>query len=389
MMRRVRRSIRPVVVAMACASLLVALLLSTGCGEGPAAAQAAQEAERAQGPDTRASLRVRVAEVELAPLDRVAEVSGVVSAFRSATVAAEVAGRVVTRQVEPGAVLVKGDVLVSIDAMQLDVTVTEAQANLAAREVDLAEATRELDRANELLEKGALSESRHDGLRFAVERAESARTLAAASLSRARRARADASIRAPFAGTVESLAVHVGDYLAPGLPVAMVADFERVRVRAGVTASEAASLVPGAVARLSVAALGGRSFSAVLHSIGRTADASTGTYPVELWLDNPEGQLRGGMVARVALSPEAAESVLRVPRAALVRRDGTLSVFVVQGEPGALDARVRAVRVGRQGDGTVELIEGVVAGERVVVEGQFALRDGSPVVIDEARTPGA
>ncbi|MDJ0789722.1 MAG: efflux RND transporter periplasmic adaptor subunit [Myxococcota bacterium] len=359
---------------------------SIACSEGPARAQ---QATPKAGTDTRASLRVRVAAVERAPLDHEAEVSGVVSPFRSATVAAEVAGRVVSRHVEPGAVVEEGDVLVAVDATQLAVAVAEAEATLSARDVDLAEARRELERADELFKEGALSESRHEALRFGVDRAESARRMAAASLRRARRSHSDASIRAPFAGTIESVAVHTGDYLAPGVPVARVADFEQVRVRAGVTATEASSLRAGADASLSVTALGGRSFAARVHSVGRTADSGTGTYPVELWLDNPDGALRAGMVARVLLPSDDAEAVLCVPRSALVRRGGTLAVFVVEGSEGALDARVREVRVGRQGGESVELLEGVEAGERVVIEGQFALSDGAPVVIDEARAPGA
>ena len=155
------------------------------------------------------------------------------------------------------------------------------------------------------------------------------------------------------------------------------------------TATEASALRAGAPASLSVTALGGRSFAATVHSVGRTADEGTGTYPVELWLDNPDGVLRAGMVTRVRLPNDDAEAVLRVPRSALVRRGGTLAVFVVEGPVGALDARVREVRVGRQGGESVELLEGVRAGERVVIEGQFALSDGAPVVIDEARAPGA
>ncbi len=359
------------------------LALAPACSDAPARADDAPR-KPAQLLDTRASLRVRVAPVVLAPLDPEAETSGVVSAFRSARVAAEVAGRIVARHVEPGAVVAEGDLLVALDATQLDVAVAEARATLAAREVDLAEAQRELARADELRTRGALSESRHEGLGFAVERAVSARTLAHAQLRRAQRTREDASVRAPFAGTVEAVDVHVGDYLAPGAPVALVADFTRVRVRAGVTAREAASLAPGGQVSLTVAALGGHRFAASIHSIGRTADASTGTYPVEVWLDNQDGRLREGMVARVALQPEQADAVLSVPRAALVRRGSQLSVFVVEGKPGALDAHVRAVRVGRQGRDSVELLDGVAEGERVVVEGQFALSDGAPVVIDDA-----
>lgn len=360
--------------------LLVGLGLAFGCGQRISAVETAgSETERA---DTRAALRVRVAPVTLGALGRASEVTGVVSPFRTAHVAAEVAGRVLVRHVEPGASVREGEPLLSLESTHLDAARDEARATLASREVDLAEARRELARGDELFKRGALSEGRRDSLRFGVDRAKSARALAAAALARAEESHSNAVVRAPFEGTVESVTAHVGDYLAAGSAVATVADFGRVRVRAGVTAADAAHLVAGTQAAVSLAALGGLRRDAEVHSVGRIADPTTGTYPVELWLDDAAGQLRGGMVARVEFTGDPGESVLHAPRAALVRRGGELAVFVVEALEDGRTARVRPVRVGRQGDAHVELLEGVDEAELVVIDGQFALADGARVTID-------
>ena len=359
---------------------LCAATLGAGCGQRISAEQSAEPSGAA---DVRAALRVRVEPVTLGPLGRASEVSAVVSPFRTARVAAEVPGRVLERHVEPGAVVLEDQPLVSLESTHLEAALDEARATLASRDVDLAEAKRELARGDELFKRGALSEGRRDSLRFGVERAASARALAAAALARAADSRAHAVVRAPFAGTVESIDAHVGDYLASGTPVATVADFSRVRVRAGVTASDAAHLTSGTRAAISLAALGGVRHPAEIHSVGRIADATTGTYPVELWLDNPDGRLRGGMVARVEFAADAGEKVLHAPRAALVRRGGELAVFVVEEtEHGGHAATVRPVQVGRQGDTHVELLGGLERNELVVVDGQFALADGAQVTID-------
>jgi RND family efflux transporter MFP subunit len=360
--------------------LLVWIGLGLGCGQRIAAVETSQAG--AEHADLRAALRVRVSPVERGALGRASEVTGVVSPFRTAHVAAEVAGRVLTRHAEPGAAVPAGEPLLELESTHLDAALDEAQASLASREVDLAEARRELGRGDELFERGALSEGRRDSLRFGVERAESARALAAAAVARAADSQANAVIRAPFDGTVESVTVHVGDYLAAGTPVATVADFGRVRVRAGVTAADAAHLSAGSRAAISLAALGGLRRDAEVHSVGRIADPTTGTYPVELWLDDPAGQLRGGMVARVEFAGDPGESVLHAPRAALVRRGGELAVFVVEEAEDGGTALARPVRVGRQGDTHVELLEGVREDELVVVDGQFALSDGARVTID-------
>ena len=361
--------------------LLFALLaLAAGCGQRISAVE--NGASEAAPADVRASLRVRVAAVERGPLARASEVSGVLSPFRTAHVAAEVSGRVIDRHAEPGAVVHEGEPLLTLESTQLAAALEEARATHATREVDLAEAQRELSRGDELFKRDALSAGRLDSLRFGVDRAKSARALAAAALARARESHANAVIRAPFDGTLESVGAHVGDYLAAGAVVATVADFSRVRVRAGVTAADAAQLAPGTRAAISLTALGGLQSAAEVHSVGRIADPTTGTYPVELWLDDPSGRLRGGMVARIEFAADPTESVLHAPRAALVRRGGELAVFVVETEGDDRTANVRPVRVGRQGEMEVELLEGVAENEWVVIDGQFALADGARVTVD-------
>jgi RND family efflux transporter MFP subunit len=331
---------------------------------------------------------VRVATVARGHVGGLADVAGVTSAFRTATVSAEVAGRIVERHVEPGASVEAGDPLVTLDDARLAIAVDEAQANLKARSVDVAEAQRELRRGDELRRKGALSEGQLDALRFATERAESARDLAAAARRRAQVVLDDAVVRAPFAGTVERVDVQVGDYLAPGTPVATVADFARVRLRAGVTAAEAAGLVPGLQARVSIRALGGYSAPAEIHSVGLMADPASGTYPVEVWLENSDAQLRSGMVGQLHLDTPDDGLAVVVPVSAILRRQGRLSVFVVEQQNGELRAHVRAVRIGRQRGTSVELIDGVSEGERVVVDGLFALTDGAAVYLDDLAAQG-
>jgi RND family efflux transporter MFP subunit len=285
------------------------------------------------------------------------------------------------RHVEPGAAVEAGAPLVTLDAELLGIAVDEARAARAARAVDLAEAKRELTRGEELLREDALSQQRIDALRFGVDRAASAERLAAAALRRAERARADTVVRAPFKGTVESVTVQVGDYLAPGQRVAVVTDLSRVRLKAGVTAEEAGQLAPGLGARVSLAALG-RPADTTIQSIGGVSDATTGTYPVELWLDNAEGQLRGGMVGQALLAVGSDSDALVVPRAAVLRRAGVLVVFRIDTEGDEQHARLQPVALGRGSGERVEIREGLEAGQQVVVEGHFALTDGALVSVD-------
>jgi RND family efflux transporter MFP subunit len=359
-----------------------------GCGEPQASAQRAEQLPE-KGPALRTAVRVRVAPVVEESIERSGSVSGVVHAFHRATIAAEATGRVVERKVEPGEVVEAGQSLIELDATRLRLAVEQAQATLRIREVDLAEALRELGRGDRLLGDDAISQSRHDAQRFAVDRARSAESLARVALRTAKRNLADATVRAPFAGSVEEVQVDVGDHVSPGRPLATMVDFSRARIHAGVTGTEAAGLQPGTPAPVVLAELGGTAVEAEIHSIGRIADPASGTYTVELWLDSPNGLLREGMVAQVRLPVEAGRRNPVVPRAALIRREAGMAVFVVMRSSGELRAVARAVRIGHSNAEKVEVLEGVSVGEEVVVDGLFALRDGAPVVIEKTSVVGA
>ena len=89
------------------------------------------------------------------------------------------------------------------------------------------------------------------------------------------------------------------------------------------------------------------------------------------------------MVVELRLAaPEEAASIV-VPRSAILRRKGRLSVYVAEGDGSELRALSRRVRLGRQQGAWVELLEGVKPGERVIVEGLFALTEGAAIFVDE------
>ena len=374
-MRRVSRRL---------ASLAAAALLG-GCEGVAAPPELSGSATSEIQSIARPTLRVRVSRAEAGSLDRRSSLSGVVRAFRRAQIAAETAGRVVERRAEPGDRVESGVSLLALDDSRLHLALEEARANLAAREVDLAEAARERERGEGLYARQAISEKRRDEIEFAVRRARSARDLADAAMRRAQRNLADARIAAPFAGSVEAVHVDVGDYVRPGTPVADLIDLSRARLQAGVTGAEATHFAVGDAAIALFEDLGGLGFEGVVRSVGRVADPGTGTYPLEIWLDNGGGKLREGMVASLSLTADVgsgAAAATLVPQSALVRRDGRLAIFVVGEADRGPRVNLREVRIGHSDGDRVEVLAGVDPGETVVIEGQFALRDGSDVFVE-------
>jgi RND family efflux transporter MFP subunit len=276
----------------------------------------------------------------------------------------------------------EGDPLVLLESSRLELEVRRTEAALRATRTVKAHAKREYDRAEQLLAQKAISTQHHDDLRHAVERARDEIALAEVARDTAKRNLQDTRVSAPFAGTVDSLAVDVGDFVAPGTPVATLVDLSRVRIFGGVTAREANRLKVGTRARVSFSDLGGAVFEATLESVGRVAGRADGTYEIELWMDSAEVPMRDGLVAQIEL-PDSMEALsLLSPRAAVIRRDGHPEVFVITQENGAAVARTRRIRTGRSHGEWIEVLDGLEEGDQVVWDGHFALEDGSIVVVD-------
>ena len=359
-------------------------LLTTGCGgDDPAVAAPAGVGPTSSDARNAPAIRVRTAVAEVMPLEGTIAVPGVVHPFQKAAIAAKIPGRVATRLVQPGDTLAQGDALLRLDETDLDLAQQEAHIALRLAEVDLADAKRELDRGLQLSRQNTISKSEMDARQTAFERAKAAEARAQVALAKSKQALADATIRAPFDGSVEKVDADVGEYLQPGALVATMVDFSKARVRAGVTATEAAQLVAGRPADIGFDTLGGAHVSAAIRSVARVSDAGSGTYAVELWLDQPDPRLREGMIGEVYLQRAPGEQHPVVPRAAILRRAGKMTLFVVAESDGATHAEERVIRSGRNDGDFVEILDGAVAGDRVVIDGHFALGNGALVSIDE------
>ena len=331
-------------------------------------------------PETR--LRVRVDPVRLDALPIEDRITATVRAYHRATITAETQGRVLERVVEPGTEVEVDGAILRLEDSRMELALRRAEASLSAARTVLAHAKREFARGERLLAQKALSTQQYDDLQHGVDRARDEVALAAVARDTAKRNLADTRIDAPFAGSVDSIAVDVGDYVTPGTPVAVLVDLSRVRILGSVTAGEAARLVPGTIARVTFRDLGGDVFEARLESVARVASAKDGTYAIELRMDDPERKLRDGLVAMVELPDPDQSPRLIAKRAALLRRNGHPEVFVIEGGGDTTVARTRRVRTGRSAGEWIEGLEGLSEGDRVVWDGHFALGDGVAVVVD-------
>ena len=332
---------------------------------------------RAQQSELSAVVRVRTATVAAIPVATTGQVTGQVAAYRKATVAAEVPGRIIERLVEAGTQAQADQLIIRIDTARAKLNLQQNQAVAQARQVDLAHARHEYQRSQRLFKRNVISQDNVDDLRFAQQSAQAQLTAAQVQVATAAKSLADTQVRAPFAGQIEIVHVQVGDYVNPGQAIATLTDFSQARVIAGVSSSESTRITHGAQAQVVFNDLGGLNVSGVVTSIGRIKDQLSGTYPIELMISNKNSnRLREGMVATVAWSNQQTHDVpLSIPSSALLRTAGMIGAYVVDNNY----AELRQIRIGHSDGQRVQVMQGLNIGEQVVIEGLFAIRDGAQV----------
>jgi multidrug efflux system membrane fusion protein len=297
---------------------------------------------------------------------------GVVQAVRQTVIAAQVPGAVVALEVKAGDAVKAGQVLLRLDARAADQTAAAGAAQVQAARAAQEVATKDFERQQQLFQQNYIS-------RAALDRAESqhraAQAEAAAQLANAGAARTQSGfyvVKAPYDGVVSDVGVVLGDMAMPGRPLLTVYDPRALRVSVAVPQMVAARLTPGQSMQLELPGTPAGRIAPVKTQLLPAVDPATHT--LELRLDLPAG-LAGatpGMFARAWLPVAGGvDARLYVPARAVVRRAELTAVYVVGADGRAL---LRQVRLGRAHGDTVEVLAGVSAGERVVLEPQAAAR---------------
>jgi membrane fusion protein, multidrug efflux system len=328
--------------------LLPALVLLAGCAKHPAAEVAAG----AQLPPA----RVRTAAVTSEKIPSLTAVTGTVRPIQRAQLAAKLMGAIEEMPVTLGQSVHTGDLLVKISAGEITARVAQAQAQLNVARRDLA-------RERELLPKGASTADLVRGL-------EDRLTVSQAMLREAEVMLGYAEIRAPFDGVVARTSAHRGDLAAPGMVLLEIEGTTDFQVEAAVPDSLAARLVRGIALTVELPGVG-VTFTGSLAEVSSTADSQTRSVLVKISVP-ANTVVRSGEFARVQV-PGAPVPTLLVPATALSSLGQMERIFVVGADS---RAGLRLVKSGPVHGDRVEILSGLDAGERVVVNPPAGLREG-------------
>ncbi len=364
---------RPLVIAIAVIGLAglaaFAWYANQSAGSAPAAG-AAKPGGPAGGPPGGFAMAVEIARVASVSLDDEVTAVGSLKSIDSVVLRPEVTGRVAAIRFADGQKAARGAVLIELDAQTQAAELQQAKANLG-----LAQANAK--RNEDLFQKKFVSQRALEETQAQLKVQEAGVALATARLDKM-------ALRAPFAGVVGLRSVSVGDYVKEGQELVNFEGVTTLKVDFRLPEMHLAKLARGQRVELSSDAMPGRHFAATLDAIDPLIDANGRSLAVRAKLDNADGALRPGMFVRVRLIFASRENVLTIPEQALVPAAQGTTVFAV------IDGKVKQtpVRTGQRQAGSVEIVEGLKAGDSVVTAGQLKLRDGAPVKPVGEAAPG-
>lgn len=393
---------------------LVAALVATGCSRGGH--------EETSGHETVEQTPVMVS-LQTATKSSVEDIYTAVGTVRSRTtvmISAKIMGFAKNISAGEGDAVSSGDLLLELDAPEINAKVNQARAAVdearsALNEIDngiagsesaveaakagfeLADATyarfeklvgedsvsrQEFD---EVTAKWKMAKAELEARKKSLDATKSKKEQVKAKIRQAESAMAEATImtgytkvRAPITGVVLEKKVETGSLAAPGMPLMVIEDSQSYRLEATVDESRVSSIKTGDAVSVSIDALGVEQLTGTVDEINLAADATTRSFTVKISLPQ-NSRIRSGMYGRASFDMGQSEKML-IPAAAIIDRGGISGVFVVD-ENGT--SRFRVVKTGEiRPDGNVEVFSGIAEGEKVVVSGVEAVTDGGKALVN-------
>ena len=311
--------------------------------------------------------------VEPRNLDRVLPLTGSLMPLTEATVKAKVAGELVAVTVREGESVKQGQVLARIDLTEVQARVAARQADVAATKAQLVWAEKNRGQQKALLDKSFISQSAFDNIQSNYDVAIAKQHAAEAELVVARKSLGDAVLVAPFSGIVSLRHAQPGERVSLDAKVVSIVDLSRLQLEASVPPAAIGQVQVGQTMNFRVEGFGEREFAGRIERINPSATAGSRSISVYAVIDNREGLLRGGMFAQGALTLSRVDAALAVPASAVREEIGQTFVYVIA------DGLVkrRNVKVGPpDAAGRVQVMDGLVAGDRIVRANLGSLREG-------------
>ncbi|MFN8415501.1 MAG: efflux RND transporter periplasmic adaptor subunit [Cytophagaceae bacterium] len=312
---------------------------------------------------TKIPVAVSVATVEEKALSSSFQLPATLAPFEESTISVTVSGKIEKLSIENGSYVRKGQIIGAIDARV-------KQLNLEAVELSLDKLKRDYERTKELYEGKAATETNMLDAKYAYDN----KRIEAEQL---RRQIADANIVAPFTGVISNKKLNAGEFTNVGSVIATIVNIDKLKAIVYVNEKDAYRLKLGQNVTVNADVYAGQDFKGKITFISPKGDDSH-NYMVEVLIDNNgKSTLKAGTYVMVQFQVGGSSNALQIPKIALAEGVKNPYVYIINGNT----AELRKVVVGREVGEYIEVISGLQQGEKVVVNGQINLINGSLINI--------
>jgi RND family efflux transporter MFP subunit len=289
--------------------------------------------------------------------------TGTLEGFKQAKIYSSIPEAIVELPVSEGSLVEAGQPIILLDK-------EGPTSRYKQSEAMYLDAKDNYEKMGELFKQGAISQQTYNSLKTNYE-------VAKANFAAAKQ---QVELTSPISGILTDLSVNVGQYAPLGIPLATVAQTEKMRLTIYVDGRSAKFIKKGQDASISISNFGNDSLSFVgtVTEVAKSADPDTRQFRVELSINNKARMLSPGMYARATITTAELNDVLTVPRESVFMIEGISKIYTISVDN---HAKEQTISVGESTPLYYQVTSGVTPGENVIVLGKNEVEDGSPVKI--------
>jgi RND family efflux transporter MFP subunit len=311
-----------------------------------------------------AVIPVKVFEVKEDSFNTSFTINGTTVPSKEVKIASEVQGKLIGLYIDNGDFVRAGQVIASLDASVFAVQLSSIDASIAKAKLDLARYTK-------LIDMGGATPMQAESAQLQINSLVAEKKQVLEQISHMQ-------IRAPFTGKIENVSVELGSFVTYGTVLAQLIDNSSLKINVFLSEQEAFKVKTGQPVSINSAVLA-EPKTGKISMVSDKADAS-GKFLTEISFSNTDtAKLKAGMLADVHFSDDAVKTGLSIPVSALLASAKDAKVFFVNGN----HVEERSIKTGIVTADKVEVLEGLKAGEQVVISGQLNLENGSTISINK------
>jgi RND family efflux transporter MFP subunit len=295
------------------------------------------------------------------------QVQGTVDGDQNIAVSPQMAGIVIAVYVKEGTPVKKGQVMAELDAQVLKQSLEEVNTQLAL--------------ANSIFQKQSALWEKKIGSEVQYLQAKTSKEALEQRASTIKEQMQMAKVVSPISGTVESVPLRVGQMASPGMPTSTirVINMGVAKISADVAETYAMRIKNGNEAMVSFPDLG-KEIESKLNFTSRFIDPTNRTFKVECRISSKDVELRANMIAYIKIKDYTNEKAFCLPVNYVQSNQDGKFIYVAKQDGSDFTAERRIIKTGMDYDGTIEVLEGITAGDKIITSGFQNLNPGEKVI---------